>query len=96
MEKSKTSKKALKGLIHDSMQEALNSLELPAPGKKVKKLLDRDAKKLASIFSDVIKRENRKKKKAAKFMENAVKGKSKKSKKTGELKLEKSHKLESV
>ncbi len=96
MEKSKTSKKALRGLINDSMQEALKSLELPVPGKKVKKVLDRNSKKLAAIFSDVIKRENKKKKKAARFMENAVKGRSKKNKKSNELKLEKSHKLETV
>ena len=38
MEKTKTSKKALRGLINDSMQEALNSLELPQPGKKGKKI----------------------------------------------------------
>jgi hypothetical protein len=96
MEKTKTSKKALRGLIKDSMQEALTSLELPQPGKKVKKVLQRDSKKLASIFADVMKREAKKKKKAAKFMENAVKGKSKKGKKSKEVKLEKQHKLETV
>jgi hypothetical protein len=88
MEKSKTSKKALKGLINDSMQEALKSLELPAPGKKVKKVLLRNSKKLAGIFSQAIKEENKKKKKAAKFMEDAVKGKSKKNKKAAPIKLQ--------
>lgn len=96
METTKTSKKALRGLINDSMQEALGSLELPQPGKKVKRVLQRNSKKLASIFANVIKRENKKKKKAAKFMENAVKGKSKKNKKSKEVKLEKQQKLEAV
>ncbi|MEO5977583.1 MAG: hypothetical protein ABIS36_17810 [Chryseolinea sp.] len=81
MEKSKTSKRALTGLINDSIQEALKSLELPAPGKKVKKVLLRSSKKLAGIFSNAIKSENKKKKKAAKFMEDAIKSKSKKNKK---------------
>ena len=97
MEKIKTSRKALRGLIEDSMQDALGHLELPAPTRKVKKVLHRNSKKLASIFANVIKREDKKKKKAAKFMENAVKGKkSKKDKKSREVKLEKQQKLEAV
>ena len=82
MEKTKTSKKALRGLINDSMQDALKGLELPQPSKKAKKVLLRNSKKLASIFAEVIKREDKKQRKAAKFMENAVKGKSKKDKKS--------------
>ena len=78
MEKQKTSKKALRHLIEDSMQDALKGLELPDPGKKVKKVLHRNSKKLASLFVNVIKQEDKKKKKAAKFMESAVKGKAKK------------------
>ena len=81
MEKEKTSKKALRHVIEDSMQGALKALELPEPGKKVKKVLHRDSKKLASLFASVMKRENKKKKKAAKFMESAVKGKAKKKEK---------------
>lgn len=96
MEKTKTSKKALRGLINDAMQDALNSLELPQPGRKVKKLLQRNSKKLASIFADVIRREDKKKKKATKFMEDAVKGKSAKGKKSKEVKMEKHQKLETV
>ena len=97
MEKTKTSRKALRGLIEDSMQEALGHLELPSPTKKVKKLIHRDSKKLASIFANVIKREDKKKRKATKFMENAVKGKkSKKDKKSKEVKLEKQQNLEAV
>ena len=79
MEKEKTSKKALRHVIEDSMQEALKALELPEPGKKVKKVLHRDSKKLATLFANVIKREDKKKKKAAKFLDSAVnKGKAKK------------------
>ena len=78
MENQKTSKKALRHLIEDSMQEALKTLELPESGKKVKKVLHRNSRKLASIFSNVIKNQEKKKKKAAKFMESAVKGKTKK------------------
>ena len=96
MEKAKTSKKALRGLINDSIQEALKGLQLPAPGKKASKVVEQNAKKLASIYADVIKRENKKIKKAAKFMENAVKGKSGKRKKSADLKIEKPHKMETV
>ncbi len=80
MEKTKTSKKALRSLINDSMQEVLSNLELPAPSKKVKKLMNRNAKKIAAIYADILKREDKKKKKAAKFAEDKVKSKSKKSK----------------
>ena len=95
MEKVKTSKKALRGLISDSIQEALKGLQLPEPGKKVKKVLNRNSKKLAAIFADVIKKEDKKKRKASKFMENAVNGKSK-HKKSSERKLQKIQKLETV
>ena len=63
MEKTTTSKKALRGLINDSMQEALGNLELPKPSKKVKKLMHRSARKIASIYADILKREDKKKKK---------------------------------
>jgi DNA integrity scanning protein DisA with diadenylate cyclase activity len=91
MEKTKTSKKALKGLIADSMKEAIGTLELPQPTKKVNKLLKRNSKKLASVFADMIRRENKKKKKAEKFMEDAVKTKSKKEKKSKGLKFAKNN-----
>lgn len=96
MENKKTSKKALRGLINDSMEEALSNLELPQPGKKVKKLLQRNSKKLAEIFANVIKRESKKSKKAEKFMEDSRKGKSKKKKSLKEVKVEHHHKLEAV
>lgn len=80
MEKTKTSKKALRSLINDSMQEVLSNLELPTPSKKVKKLMNRNAKKIASIYADILKREDKKKKKAEKFAEDKVKSKINKSK----------------
>ena len=95
MENKKTSKKALRGLIKDSMVEALTNLELPKPGKKVKKLLQRNSKKLAEIFANVIKREDKKKKKAGKFMEDSGKRKSRK-KGMKEVKVEHHHQLEAV
>ncbi|HEY9005835.1 hypothetical protein [Ohtaekwangia sp.] len=81
MEKTKTSKKALQGLINDSMREAIGHLELPEATRRVKKLLNRNSKKLAEVYADILKRELKKKKKAEKFMEDAVKGKVKKGKK---------------
>ncbi|MBL7857007.1 MAG: hypothetical protein JNM57_04905 [Cyclobacteriaceae bacterium] len=89
MEKNKTSKKALKDLINDSLQGAIAGLELPKPSKKVKKMVGRNAKKLASVFADMIKRENKKKKKAEKdltYVEDVLKGKTKKAKKTKKVK----------
>lgn len=98
MEKAKTpksSKKALRSLINDSLQQSLNTLELPQSSKKAKKLLHRSAKKLAIIFADAMKREEKKKKKAEKFMENAVTGKGKK-KGSKHVKLEKHTELEAI
>jgi REP element-mobilizing transposase RayT len=87
MENQKTSKKALRSLISESMQEALRSLELPEPSKKVKRLLDRSSKRLADVYAHILKRENKKKKKAEKFMEDAV-GKKKQKKVKSEKKRE--------
>jgi hypothetical protein len=86
MEKIKTSKKALKSLLSDSMNVAIGNLELPKPTKKVKKLLDRSSKKLASEFVRIMKKESLKTKKAAKdlaYVDDVLKGKksTKKSRK---------------
>lgn len=48
------------------MHVAIGSLELPKPTKKVNKLLDRSAKKLASEFARILKKESRKAEKAEK------------------------------
>jgi hypothetical protein len=81
MDKTKTSKKALQGLINDSLHEAISNLELPEAGKKVKKLLYRNSKKLASVYADILKREEKKKRKAENSAKGNVKSKGKKSKK---------------
>lgn len=82
MDKNTTKKKALKSLINDSMLEAIAQLELPEPSKKVKKLLQRSAKKIALVFANILKRDDKNKKKAEKFMEDAVKQKKSKVKKS--------------
>jgi hypothetical protein len=86
MEKTKTSKKVLSGLINNAIQEALSKLELPQPGKKIKKLIAKDSKRLASVFADVIKREQKKKQKTEKtltYVEDVLKGKKVKKAKAG-------------
>lgn len=87
MEKT-LSKKELRDLINNTMQEAMAKLELPEPGKKVKKILGRNAKKIAKLYAHSLKRTNKKKEKAAKFLDSAVKGKNKKGKKQKEVKQE--------
>ena len=93
MEKTTTSKKALRSLINESMQEVLSNLELPKPSKKVKKLMQRNAKKIAAVYSDILKREDKKKKKAEKFAEDKVKSNSRKTK---SIKASKKHELETA
>jgi hypothetical protein len=82
----KISKKALKSLLNDSMREALGNLELPEPTKKVKKLIDKSSKKLASEFASILKKASRKARKEEKslsYVEDVLKGKkSRKSKQT--------------
>ena len=89
MEKIKVSKKALKSLLNDSMRDALGNLELPKPTKKVRKLLSRSSKKLASEFAHILKKESRRAKKAEKaltYVDDVLKGK--KTKKSKEAKLQ--------
>jgi hypothetical protein len=81
METQKRSKKKmLKNLINDSMREAISHLELPEPSKKAKKLIDRSSKKLAGVFSEMLKKEDKKRKKAEKLLHAAVNGDGKKKK----------------
>jgi hypothetical protein len=56
-DRKKVSKKALRHLLKDSVQQSIVSLELPEPNKKVKKIISRSAKKMASIFSRLLKKE---------------------------------------
>ena len=71
MEKIKTSKKVLRGLIKDSMQEALSKLELPKPSKKVRKLLSKNSKHLAKVFFEAMKKEVKRKEKTEKAIVSA-------------------------
>jgi hypothetical protein len=87
MENTKTSKKALQSLINDSMREAIGHLELPEASKKVKKLLNRNSKKIASVYADILKREEKKRKKAEIFGESALKVKARKAKRQNQEKL---------
>jgi hypothetical protein len=88
MEQTKVSKKALKSLLNDSMRVAIGNLELPKPTKKVKKLLFKSSKKLASEFAQILKKENRKAKKAEKamtYVDDVLKGKKNKKRKESRL-----------
>ncbi|NOT76764.1 MAG: hypothetical protein HOP08_17700 [Cyclobacteriaceae bacterium] len=57
MENKKVSKKALRSLLKDSLQESIGHLELPKPNKKVKRIIDRTTKKMALEFSYLLKKE---------------------------------------
>lgn len=83
MEKIYLSKKELKELINNSVIESISKLELPPASKKVKKLVSKSSKKIAEVFTNLIKRELKKKHKIEKSLthvEDALKRK-KKSKK---------------
>jgi hypothetical protein len=89
MEKLKTSKKALRELINNSVLEAIEKLDtLPKPSKKAKKLVGKASKRLAIIFANAIKREEKKKQKIQKsltYVEDVLKGKKGKKSKNKEL-----------
>jgi hypothetical protein len=77
----KKSKKELRSMLQDSMKDAITKLELPAPTKKILKLIDRNSKKLATIYNEILKKEEKKKKKAEKFLNEAIHGSDTKKKK---------------
>jgi hypothetical protein len=84
MENKKVSKKTLNSLLNDSMREVISNLELPTPTKKVKKVLDRSSKKLAAVFADILKKENKKARKEKKnlfFVEDVLNHKKEKKSK---------------
>lgn len=94
METKKVSKKALRTLVKDSVREAIGRLELPAPTKKLQKLIDKSSKRIAGEYADLLKKE-RKKNKAVQsdltFVEDVLNGKAttqngKKEKKTKKVK----------
>ncbi len=53
----KVSRKALRNLLKDSVQQSIVSLALPEPNKKVKKIISRTARKMANAFSHLLKKE---------------------------------------
>ena len=57
METKKVSKKALRSLLKDSLQQSISHLELQKPKKKVKKIISRTTKKMAIEFSYLLKKE---------------------------------------
>ena len=68
MENTKVSKKALNGLLHDSMREVIGNLELPKPTKKVKKIIDRSSRKLATVFAEILRKQDKKARKQRKSL----------------------------
>jgi hypothetical protein len=56
-ETKKVSKKALRSLLKDSMQESLGHLALPKANKRVKKIISRSTKKMAAEFAQLLKKD---------------------------------------
>lgn len=78
MENKNVSKKALKSLLNDSMRDAIGRLELPQPTKKVEKLISKSSKQIATVFADLLKKQNKKAKqneKSLTYVEDVLKGK---------------------
>jgi hypothetical protein len=91
MEKAKTSRKALKELVNNSMREAIGKLELPKASKRVRKLLDKSAKKIAGEFSYLLKKEKKRKKKiqdSLTYVKDVLTSKKKGGKKSKTVKME--------
>ena len=80
MSKSKKLKKDLRNLISETINKAIGTLDLPKANKKAKKVVETNSKKLASIFTDVMKEEEKKQKKAEKLLQKAVASDDKKKK----------------
>lgn len=57
MENKKVSKKALRSLLKDSLQQSIGHLELPKPNKKVKRIISRSTRKMAVEFANLLKKE---------------------------------------
>lgn len=57
MENKKVSKKALRSLLKDSLRQSIDHLELPKPNKKVKKIINKSSKRMASVFAQLLKKE---------------------------------------
>lgn len=91
METAKISRKALRELVSDSMREAIGKLELPKSSKRIKKLLDKSSRKIATEFSYLLKKEKKKKKKrqdSLTYVEDVLANKKKGKKKSKTVKME--------
>lgn len=66
-------------MVTGSMREALEGLKLPKASKKIRKMLDKSAKKIAAEYSDLLKAERKKKKKSGDvtYVEDVLVGKKK-------------------
>jgi hypothetical protein len=60
MATKKISRKALKTLLNESIREGIGRLELPPLTKKVKKLINKSSKLIASEFIRLLKKEKKK------------------------------------
>ncbi len=60
MENQKVTKKALRSLLKDSVQQSLGHLELPKPNKRVKKIISRSTRKMAAEFAYLLKKDLKK------------------------------------
>lgn len=72
MNAKRQSRKALKSLINDAFREALSHLDLPPATKKIKKHIENDAKKIAGVYVELMKKEEKKKRKAEKKIQKAL------------------------
>ena len=53
----KVSKKALRGLLKDTVKRSIGDLHLPEPNKKVKRIISRSARKMATAYASLLKKE---------------------------------------
>jgi hypothetical protein len=93
MDKIKISKKDITTLISESVNNTVGSIEKAKPGKKLKKLIGKSAKKIAGKVTNQLKRDAKKAKRVAKSLtvvEDVLNGKEKKPKKAKKTKTQKS------
>lgn len=66
-------------MVTGSLREALEGLKLPKASKRIRKLLDKSARKIAAEYSELLKADRKKKKKAADltYVEDVLIGKKK-------------------
>ncbi len=84
MNAEKSSKKVLKNRLADAFLNSLSNLDLPEPSKKIRKVIARQAKEVAEIYLDILKKEEKKQKKAEKVMKKALSSQNRKRKKRGD------------